>query len=69
MTADRVRLLLEILDDKGFLIPIGTTGHVVGAQGERLVVAFEDHDTGETRTASVEVWEVLRSRVKGEGGA
>lgn len=61
MTLDigtRVRTVIEVLADDGYLIPVGSLGMVVGHQGEKLVVAFDLEDA----TATLLPWEVLRAR-------
>lgn len=57
---DRVRAVIELLADDGTLLPIGSTGTVLGYEGSALVVEFEDHDTGETHTVTAEIWEVRK---------
>lgn len=54
----RIRTLVDLLTTDGSIVPIGTAGTVIGYAGERLVVSFEDRDTGETLTAECQRWEV-----------
>ncbi len=60
MTIDigtRVRSLVELRADDGWIIPEGSLGMVVGHQGEKLVIAFDLEDA----TATALPWEVRRS--------
>jgi hypothetical protein len=59
-TNDRVRTLVELLTDDGTLLAPGWVGTVIGFEGDKLIVSFEDHETGESRTATVNVWEVRK---------
>ena len=57
-----VRTLLELLDSDGSVVPAGSTATVIGHEGEKLILSVQDHDTGESRTVTAEVWETLRLR-------
>ena len=59
-TNDRIRTLIELLADDRTQIPPGTPGVVIGFEGDKLIVSFEDMDTGTTRTATVNRWEVRK---------
>lgn len=58
-----VRTLLELLADDDSIVPVGTTGHVLGFEGDRVIVVFSDGDTGEPVTFTAAPWELLRVRV------
>ncbi len=53
----RVRSLVELRADDGWLIPAGSSGMVVGHQGDKLVVAFDLEDA----SATAMPWEVRRT--------
>jgi hypothetical protein len=51
----RVRTILELVTEDGAVLRPGTLATVVGFEGERLILSFE-----EGRTAIVQPWEVRR---------
>lgn len=59
-TNDRIRTLTEVLTDDGILLAPGWVGTVIGFEGDKLVVSFEDMETGTTRTATVWQWEIRK---------
>jgi len=57
-----VRTTIDLRADDGSIVPAGTVAMVVGSVDARLVVDFDDHDTGERITATAEPWELMRLR-------
>lgn len=55
-----VRTLLDLMALDDSIVPIGTTGQVIGHQGDKVLVVFQDGDTGEPVTFAAESWELLR---------
>lgn len=55
------RTLEEITDDyHRQVIPQGEKVQVIGFAGQRIVVAWEDRELGETVDATVDPWELRR---------
>lgn len=54
----RIRTLLELLTDDGTLLAPGWIGTVIGFEGERLVVTFEDPEHDITHQVTCNRWEV-----------
>ena len=59
-TGSRVRSLVDLMDNSGMIVPLGSRGVVIGWEGDRLVVSFDGdpRDGSDERIATCNRWEV-----------
>lgn len=56
-----VATLVDLIDDSGQIIPIGSRATVIAYAGDRLVISVFDWETDTRQTAECERWEVRRT--------